>query len=60
MLTAITSGVTTAIKVIGDVISAVTATDGAWSDVLPVVGLAVGFFVVITGVGVLKSLIKGY
>lgn len=60
MATAITTGITSAIKAVGDVISAIFGTEGAWSDVLPVVGLAVGFFVVSIGIGVVKSLIKGY
>lgn len=68
MLTAITTGVTTAISIVGDVISAIFGTAsaegagiaGTWSAILPAVGLAVGIFVLITGIGIVKSLIKGY
>lgn len=60
MLTAVTTGVTTAITYIGDVISAITSSEGAFADVLPLIGLAIGMFVVTFGIGVVKSLIKGY
>ena len=60
MLAAVTTGVTTAIQYIGDVISAITGTNGAFADVLPLIGLAIGMFVVTFGIGVVKSLIKGY
>lgn len=60
MLTAVTTGVTTAITYIGDVISAITSSGGAFADVLPLIGLAIGMFVVTFGIGVVKSLIKGY
>lgn len=60
MATAITDGIASAISAVGSVISAITSTTGAWSAVLPMVGLAVGFFVCRTGVRMLKSLIKGY
>ena len=67
MLAAITSGVSTAITIGGDVISAIfgTASEsggvaGAWAAILPAVGLAVGFFVLRGGIGIVKSLIKGY
>lgn len=60
MIAAITTGVTTAITFVGNVIDAIFGSEGAWSDILPAVGLAVGVFVLITAVGILKSLIKGY
>lgn len=60
MGSAITTGITTAINSVGNVISAIVDTDGSWVAVLPMVGLAVGFFVCRTGVRMLKSLIKGY
>lgn len=60
MLDAITSGVGTAITVGGQVIGAIFSSGGAWAAILPAVGLAVGFFVLRTGIGIVKSLIKGY
>lgn len=60
MLASITSGVTEAIKIVGQVISAIFSTSGSWSAILPAVGLAIGIFVLITGIGIVKSLIKGY
>ena len=60
MASTITTGITTAISSIGSVISAIFETEGAWVAVLPVVGLAVGFYVCRIGVRMVKSLIKGY
>lgn len=60
MLEAVATGVTSAITYIGNVISAITTTSGAFAPVLPLIGLAIGMFVVSFGIGVVKSLIKGY
>lgn len=60
MLAAVTSGVTQIITYVGEVIDAIAGTSGAWSSVLPLVGLAVGMFVISFGIGTVKKLIKGY
>lgn len=60
MLSAVATGVTSAITYIGEVIEAIAGTNGAFAAVLPLVGLAIGMFVVSFGIGVVKSLIKGY
>lgn len=60
MLAAVATGVTSAITYIGEVISAIADANGAFGAVLPLVGLAVGMFVVSFGIGIVKSLIKGY
>lgn len=60
MATAITTGITNAIKYVGQVFSAIFEAEGSWAAVLPVVGLAVGFFVCRVGIRILKSLVKGY
>lgn len=41
MLAAVATGVTNAITYIGEVISAITSTNGAFADVLPLIGLAI-------------------
>lgn len=55
---AFVAGVSTAIDAVGDVFSAIVS--GPWAAVLPIVGLAVGFFVCRVGIRIVKSLIKGY
>lgn len=59
MGTAITTGITTAISAVGEVLSALLS-EGAWTAVLPLVGLAVGFFVCRVGIRIIKSLVQGY
>lgn len=60
MLAAVAAGVTNAITYIGEVISAIADSNGAFAAVLPLIGLAVGMFVVSFGIGTVKRLIKGY
>lgn len=67
MLAAITTGVTTVIGYVGNIIKAITGTAsetdtvaGAWGDVLPVIGLGIGVMFVMFAITTVKSLIKGY
>lgn len=60
MLAAVTAGVTQAITYVGEVLSAIVDTNGAFAGVLPLIGLSVGIFVIGTGIGFVKGLIKGY
>lgn len=60
MLDAIGTGVTTVITYVGNVISAITSTSGAWKDLLPVIGLGIGVMFVMFAISTVKSLIKGY
>ena len=67
MLAAITTGVTTVIGYVGNIIKAITGTagaeggiDGAWGSLLPVIGLGIGVMFVMFAITTLKSLIKGY
>lgn len=58
MAETITSGITSAITAVGNVLTAVMT--GSWSAVLPLVGLAVGFYVCRVGIRIIKSLVQGY
>ena len=58
MLDAITSGVTTVISYVGNIITAITT--GAWKDTLPVIGLGIAVMFVMFAIRTVKSLIKGY
>ena len=60
MLAAITTGVTTVISYVGNVITAITGTAGQWKDLLPVIGLGIGVMFVMFAITTVKSLIKGY
>lgn len=60
MLDAITTGVSTVITYVGNVISAITSASGAWKDLLPVIGLGIGVMFVMFAITTVKSLIKGY
>lgn len=68
MLAAITTGVTTVIGYVGNVIKAIAGTaaaegggiDGAWGSLLPVIGLGIGVMFVMFAITTVKSLIKGY
>lgn len=57
---AITTGITSAVTAVGNVLTAIFTESGAWASVLPAIGLAVGFFVISIGIGIVKSLVKGY
>ena len=67
MLDAITTGVTTVIGYVGNIIKAITGTvaesdavAGAWGALLPVIGLGIGVMFVMFAIMTVKSLIKGY
>lgn len=60
MLAAITTGVSTVISYVGDVITAITGASGQWKDLLPVIGLGIGVMFVMFAITTVKSLIKGY
>ena len=67
MLDAITTGVSTVIGYVGNIIKAITGTAaesdavaGAWGAVLPVIGLGIGLMFVMFAITTVKSLIKGY
>lgn len=67
MLAAITTGVTTVIGYVGNIISAITGTAsesggiaGTWGSLLPVIGLGIGVMFVMFAITTVKSLIKGY
>lgn len=60
MLAAITTGVTTVISYVGNVITAITGASGQWKDLLPVIGLGIGVMFVMFAITTVKSLIKGY
>lgn len=60
MLAAISTGVTTVISFVGNVITAITGASGAWKDLLPVIGLGIGVMFVMFAITTVKSLIKGY
>lgn len=60
MLDAIGTGVTSVITYVGNVITAITGSTGAWKDLLPVIGLSVGVMFVMYAIRFVKSLIKGY
>lgn len=60
MIASITTGVSTAIGFVGDVVTAIFGESGELAAVLPAVGLAIGVSLVGWGIGKVKSLIKGY
>lgn len=67
MLDAITTGVTTVIGYVGNIIKAITGTvaesdavAGVWGALLPVIGLGIGVMFVMFAITTVKSLIKGY
>lgn len=60
MLAAISTGVTTIISYVGNVITAITGAAGQWKDLLPVIGLGIGVMFVMFAITTVKSLIKGY
>lgn len=60
MLDAISTGVTTAIGYVGDVLSAIVGTSGDLAGILPVLGLSIGMGVIGFGISKLKSVIWGF
>lgn len=59
MLDAVTSGVTTVIGWVGDVVSALTATDGKLSALLPLLAIGVAVTAVSFGIKAIRSVIWG-
>lgn len=60
MLAAITTGVTSAIGYVGEVLTAIVTTEtGKLNAVLPVIGVAIGIAVVGWGIRTIKSLVWG-
>lgn len=59
MLAAIGSGVTEVISWGGEVLTAITGTDGAFAAVLPVIGISIGLGIVGWGIATIKSLVWG-
>lgn len=60
MLQAILTGVETAITIGGNVVTSILGEAGALKDLLPVVGLAIGFGGVGWGIRTIKSLTWGF
>ena len=59
MLEAVSTGVTTVISWVGEVVSALTSTDGALSALLPLLAIGVAVTAVMLGVKVIRSIIWG-
>lgn len=60
MMNAIGSGVTAVIGFAGDVVTALVSESGAFVDLLPVIGMAVGIGLVGWGIRTVKSLTWGF
>lgn len=60
MISAVSTGVSTAIGFVGDVADAMFGSSGDLAVLLPAVGLAIGVSLVGWGFRKVKSLIKGY
>lgn len=60
MLAAIGSGVTEVISWGGEVLTAITGAEGAFSAVLPVIGVSIGLGIVGWAIATIKSLVWGY
>ena len=59
-VSAISDGVGTAISVCGSVVTAIVGASGDLKDLLPVIGLAIGFGGVGWGINTFKSLTWGF
>lgn len=59
MLDAVTTGVTTVIGWIGDVVSSMTATDGDLAALLPLFAIGIAISGVLLGVKVIRSITWG-
>lgn len=59
MLTAVTSGITTVIGWIGDVITSMTTEAGALNELLPLFAIGISISAILLGVRVVKSIIWG-
>lgn len=60
MVEAITTGVSTAITICGNVVTAIVGESGGLKDLLPIIGLAIGFGGVGWGISTMKSLTWGF
>ena len=60
MLDVISTGFTTLVGCVGDVIGAIFNTNGEFSALLPVVGISVGMTIVGFGIATVKNLIGRY
>lgn len=59
MLEAVSTGITTVIGWIGDVISALTASEGELSALLPLFAIGIAISAVLLGVKIIKSIVWG-
>lgn len=60
MVEQITTGLTTCIGAVGDVVSALTATDGELAGLLVFIGLSVGASLVMFGIKAIKAFAWGF
>lgn len=59
MLEAVGTGITSVIGWVGDVITAMTTTEGALSELLPLFAIGIAISAVLLGVKVIKSIVWG-
>lgn len=59
MLEAVGTGITSVIGWVGDVITAMTTTEGALNDLLPLFAIGIAISAVLLGVKVIKSIVWG-
>lgn len=59
MLEAVTSGITTVISWIGSVVDSITATDGALSELLPLLAVGISVSAILFSIKIIRGLIWG-
>lgn len=59
MLEAVTSGITTVISWIGSVVDAITATDGALAELLPLFAVGISVSAILFGIKIIRGIIWG-
>lgn len=59
MLEAVSTGLTTVIGWVGDVVTAVTSTDGALSSLLPLFAIGIAISALLFGIKAIKSIVWG-
>ena len=59
MLDAVTSGITTVIGWIGDVITAITSTSGELNQLLPLFAIGIAISAILLGIKVIRSIVWG-
>lgn len=59
MIEAVTTGLTTVIGWVGTVITAITGTDGALNELLPLFAVGIAISALLLGVKVIKSVVWG-